>query len=320
MKKVAPSHTIDLDKQIYCFELSAYEWSQNLVCIAVESKIILGLIKFPEDSENEDFEWKNLEEIHHEPRCTAIAFAPETSLAVIPKVAKFGTAGVDFKLRIFNTNLDSKPNVHVLQGHSNYINDIAWDPEGRYLSSVSDDNFCKVWTNSDDKCSEHSTFPLRSAGMSVKWHPDDSEKIMVAEKKGMIHMYNVASQQVVLTVEATKSPLMSADWSLNNRLHVSALVAGEIIFWDLRYSCRSLETKSIHEDGGLCVKYSPNNENVTASVGRPDITLKVTHFQSKIPQIEASLKLFGGLCWHYRLPYVGVATDRKLCFWKVNTK
>lgn len=47
MKKVAPSHTIDLEKQIYCFELSGYEWSQNLVCIAVQTKIILGIVKFP---------------------------------------------------------------------------------------------------------------------------------------------------------------------------------------------------------------------------------------------------------------------------------
>ncbi|KAG4066524.1 hypothetical protein HA402_007160 [Bradysia odoriphaga] len=320
MKKVIPSHTIDLGKQIYCFELSGYEWSQNLVCIAVQSKIILGVVRFPEDSENESFDWVPLEEIHHEPRCTSIAFAPETSLAVIPKVVKLGTAGVDFKIRIFHSNLDSKPTVQILQGHTNYINAIAWDPEGRYLSSVSDDNSCIIWTNNDEQCSEHSIFPLKSAGMSVKWHPDDSEKILVAEKKGVIHMYNVASQQVVLSVETGKSPLMSADWSTANRLQISALVGGDVIFWDLRNSCRSLETKSIHEDGGLCVRFSSNNENVTASVGRPDLTLKVMHLQSQIPQIEAQLKLFGGLCWHYRLPYVGVATDRKLCFWKVSTK
>lgn len=62
------------------------------------------------------FDWTALEEISHEPRCTSIAFAPETSLAVIPKVVKLGTAGVDFKLRIFHSNLDSKPTVQVLQG------------------------------------------------------------------------------------------------------------------------------------------------------------------------------------------------------------
>lgn len=55
MKKVPPTHTIDLDKQIYCFELSGYEWSQNLVCIGVESKIILGIIKFPVRYQNNMF-------------------------------------------------------------------------------------------------------------------------------------------------------------------------------------------------------------------------------------------------------------------------
>lgn len=47
MKKVQPAHVIDVDKQIYCFELSGYEWSQHLVCIGVLNKIILGTVKFP---------------------------------------------------------------------------------------------------------------------------------------------------------------------------------------------------------------------------------------------------------------------------------
>lgn len=55
-----------------------------------------------------------------------------------------------------------------------------------------------IWTNNDEQCSAHSTFPLRSAGMSVKWHPDDSEKVLIAEKKGVIHMYNVVSLLMLL--------------------------------------------------------------------------------------------------------------------------
>lgn len=71
--------------------------------------------------------------------------------------------------------------------------------------------------------------------MAVKWHQDDSEKILVAEKKGVIHMYNVISQQIVLSIETKKAPLMSADWSLSNRLHIAAIASGEIIRWDLRH-------------------------------------------------------------------------------------
>ena len=43
----APTYTISLSDQIYCFELSSYEKSQNLAVVAVVNKIILGLIKFP---------------------------------------------------------------------------------------------------------------------------------------------------------------------------------------------------------------------------------------------------------------------------------
>lgn len=42
-----PSHMISLNHQIYCFELSQYEYSTNLVCAALENKIILGLLQFP---------------------------------------------------------------------------------------------------------------------------------------------------------------------------------------------------------------------------------------------------------------------------------
>lgn len=83
---------------------------------------------------------------------------------------------------------------------------------------------------------------------------------------------------------------------------------------------RPIDTKPIHEDGGLVVRFSPNNEYVFASCGRPDVTLKVFHAKSQVAQLEAPLKLFGGLCWHYRLPYVAAAHDRKLCFWKIHTK
>lgn len=68
------------------------------------------------------------------------------------------------------------------------------------------------------------------------------------------------------------------------------------------------------------MRFSPNSEMVICSVGRPDITLKVFTAKSIVPLIEAPLKLFGGVAWHHRLPYVAAAYDRKLCFWKIQIK
>lgn len=248
-----------------------------------------------------------------------MCFAPDTSLIAIPKTVTFCAAGADYILRIFRTDLQNADTVQTLQAHSSYINDCCWDTDGEHLASVSDDHSCRIWT-AETQYENVTTFCLSSAGIAVKWHPEEPYKVMVAEKKGIIRFYNVRSQQAILSVETNKYPLMSADWSLNNRLFVTALAAGDIVTWDLRRSCTPYGIKQVHEDGGRIVKFSPNSEHVYASVGRPDITLKVYTAKSTVALIEAPLKLFGGMTWHNRLPYVGAAFDRKLCFWKVQIK
>ncbi|XP_055390326.1 nucleoporin Nup37 [Condylostylus longicornis] len=314
-----PTHLINLKEQIYCFEICGNDFAHYLIGIAVTKKVVLALLKFPEETETESFEYLPTKEIYHESRCHAIAFSPSTSLACLPKVVMFCTAGADFILRIFRSDLQNSDTVQELKGHTNYVNDLAWEPEGEFLASVSDDHSCRIWS-SINNFESVTTFCLNSAGMSVKWHPEEPSKVLVAEKNGIIHLYNAKSQQVILSLESPKTPLMSADWSLHNRMYVAALCGGDIITWDLRRTCRPADIKQIHEDGGRIVKISPNTDQVTASVGRPDITLKVLTAKSQIPLIESTLKLYGGLAWHSRLPYVAAAFDRKLCFWKVQTK
>lgn len=91
----------------------------------------------------------------------------------------------------------------------------------------------------------------------------------------------------------------------------------------MSFCSRAIETKMFHEDGGLSIKYSPNAQQVVASVGRPNVTLVVSHLKSDkndLPLLVASLKLYGGLGWHSRLPYICCADDSKLHFWKVFAK
>lgn len=42
-----PTHSIPLNKQIFCFELSQYECFSNLFVAALQHKIVLGQISFP---------------------------------------------------------------------------------------------------------------------------------------------------------------------------------------------------------------------------------------------------------------------------------
>lgn len=47
-----PTFQLHFSKQIYCVELSPYEWSQHLICIALAEEIVIGTIKFQVKSFN----------------------------------------------------------------------------------------------------------------------------------------------------------------------------------------------------------------------------------------------------------------------------
>lgn len=174
-----------------------------------------------------------MRELDQDTRSHAIAVAPDSTLSMLPKLVKFCTAGADFVVRIYRSNLDDSDTVQEVNRHTSYVNDVAWEPSGKYLASVSDDHSCQIRCQQDDFKSEV-IFRLKSPGMIVRWHPETPDKMLVAEKHGIIHIYNIESRQVIHSIETNKSPLMGADWCLRNPLLVTALSAGEATVFDLR--------------------------------------------------------------------------------------
>jgi WD40 repeat protein len=54
--------------------------------------------------------------------------------------------------------------LQVLCGHTNYVNCIAYESDGQFLASVSDDHKCKLWNiKEDNSCT--ATFFLTSPGI-----------------------------------------------------------------------------------------------------------------------------------------------------------
>jgi nuclear pore complex protein Nup37 len=121
--------------------------------------------------------------------------------------------------------------LQILEGHKDYTNAISYEPEGELLASVSDDHTCKLWAvKENQKCV--STFFLTSPGISVCWHSEESGKLLVAEKNGLIRMYNVRSQQAIMSLDSGAVPLTAADWG-PNPLKVVSMAAGELLLWDV---------------------------------------------------------------------------------------
>ncbi|KZC13807.1 PREDICTED: nucleoporin Nup37 [Dufourea novaeangliae] len=313
---VPPTFQLHFSKQIYCVELSQYEWSRHLICIALAEEIVIGTIKFQEEDETvEDIAYNPLRTFRHDTRPHAIAWSPETSLSVVPKVLMFCIAGADFRIRLYTSNM-TDDTVCEMEGHKDYINSICYETEGEILASASDDHTCKLWAvKEDEKCI--STFYLTSPGMTIRFHPEKPGKFLVGEKNGQIHMYDVRSQQAIMSLDADIVPLMSIDWG-SNPFKIAGIAAGKLLLWDISNLSLPQESGPLHIEGGLIVKFSPVYDHLVATIGRPDNLLKIRNVKSDQEILCGQVKLIGGITWHYSEPYICAASDREIRFWKVS--
>lgn len=120
--------------------------------------------------------------------------------------------------------------LQVLSGHTDFINEVSYDPESNFVASVSDDNTARIWSTLDYSCI--AVLHLMSPGMSTCWHKDDPAKLMVAEKVGVIRFYNVNTQKPILSLDFGK-PLSAAHWSPKDTQSICSLHLGEVVQWDL---------------------------------------------------------------------------------------
>lgn len=84
--------------------------------IFVEESFWYIIFHQEEDDDLEDeLEFQLLKEFHHETRVSALAWSPETSLSVLPKCLSFASAGADYKLRLFSSDLVASHTLQVVQ-------------------------------------------------------------------------------------------------------------------------------------------------------------------------------------------------------------
>nr|CAI5868062.1 unnamed protein product [Callosobruchus analis] len=222
----APTFIKDVSEygQILFVQFAPFEWCQDLLLIVFQEKILLAQLELTETLQVEI-----LTEFSHPTRCTAIAISPQTSLLSVPHQLLFVAAGNDFKLRLYDSNLNNQNTCKVLVGHSTYINDVNFDPDNNYFASTGDDHAVKVWYADG---TYKASFDLTSPGISVCWQREDTCELLVAEKIGIIRFFNVESESPVLSLDYTR-PLCSAHWAPSDRDLVASLHSGELLIWEL---------------------------------------------------------------------------------------
>ncbi|XP_065158113.1 nucleoporin Nup37 [Atheta coriaria] len=307
---------IDLQEtsSIKSVHFSPYEWSQDTIIVVLEDLIIVGQVSI-----QDTISLKKLCEIEYSGAYTALSISPDACISTLPIHIQFCVADTkDFNLRVYScTGTSEEAQVHKdLVGHRSYINAVAYDPENNYISSVSDDNTCRVWSIPEDhECV--ATFILSSPGMATCWHREDVSKLLVAEKCGIIRFYNINTQKALMSLDVRKN-LYDVHWAPSDSQLLGSLQMGELILWDVtKPSCP--KQKLLFTQHGGSLRFSALGELV-AAVNKLEGSLKVVHIHTLQQRLNVPIQLPTNVTWHSRLPVLCVGDDRRLCFWKVKSK
>ncbi|ELW71583.1 Nucleoporin Nup37 [Tupaia chinensis] len=226
------AYTVDCEDYVHVVEFNPFESgdSGNLIAYGGNNYVVIGMCTFQEEEADVDgIQYKTLRTFHHGVRVDGIAWSPETRLDSLPPVIKFCTSAADMKIRLFTSDLQDTNEYKVLEGHSDFINGLVFDPkEGQEIASL-----------------------------------------MVAEKNGTIRFYDLLAQQAILSLESEQVPLMSAHWCLKNTFKVGAVAGNDWLIWDITRSSYPQDKRPVHMDRAYLFRWSTVNENLFATTGYP---------------------------------------------------
>ena len=175
--------------------------SGSLLALGLRSRVVVLQLDFSEESAMIPAA-HTLKEINHDGRVQCLAWDPRTDLC--SRALRFATGGAK-DVCVFSLT-DAGEQVRTMaNGHTDYVNDISFQPHDTESGSGSSGGEHLVASGSDD-CSLivhdcqtgrmiHSV-AFGSPVMAVKWNPAEGSKLLAAEKGGVIHIFNMISFNV----------------------------------------------------------------------------------------------------------------------------
>lgn len=298
-------------------EFCPFDTAAGLIAYGGDDRVALGMCLFQEEAQDSHLpvlQFQHITDFHHGTSVHSIAWSPNTNVQHLPYSFQFCTAGDDRKLRYFVSDGRSSSSVTVLEGHLSYINDCVIEPvSGLDVASVSDDHTCCLWDL--ETGTQKTSIPLGSAGVSVKWNASEPNKLMVAEKNGIIRFYDLVSQQSIMSLSAGRVPLISADWCKINALKVGAVASDDWLIWDMSKSSLPEVTDQAHSKGVCKFRWSNVHENLFATTGRPGNYINVYHMEHRKMPVSCQMQTGGGLSWHPSLPVCATGGGNKVHLW-----
>ncbi|MFM6396889.1 MAG: protein kinase domain-containing protein, partial [Planktothrix sp.] len=166
--------------------------------------------------------------------------------------------------------------IATLTGHSNYVNSVAFSPDGRTLASGSDDNTIKLWDVQNRR--QIATLTGHSHYVIFIAFSPDGRTLASGSRDMTIKLWDVQSQREIATLTGHSKIVWSVAFSPDGRMLASGSQDKTIKLWDVQ-SQREITTLTGHPDIVNSVAFSPDSRTLASGSG--DKTIKMWDVQNR---------------------------------------
>ncbi|MEL7500234.1 MAG: protein kinase [Planctomycetota bacterium] len=161
------------------------------------------------------------DQLKHEAAVLCLKFAPGGELV---------TSGADHQIHIWDT--DQRKVIHEFEAHDDFVWDVSFSPDGKWLVSASSDGTAKVWSTVD--WSLEATLEGHEAGLASARFSPDGAYLLTASDDCSIRLWDASSYKHLHTFVGHKNPVWRAVFSpVDSNVFASSGYDGKLILWDL---------------------------------------------------------------------------------------
>lgn len=163
-----------------------------------------------------------------------------------------------------------------LSGHSGWVLEVAWSPNGQYLASCGAGEFFKIWSTSDwHEMEIQSGSGSFSPIVTLAWSPS-GEYIAGGTLDGTIEIWRVSDFTLEATLhsqtDSVTSTISDLAWNPTGEYIASVSTEGPIKIWQVT-DWKEIRVLSDHKNLVACVAWSPNSQYMAS--GSYDNTIKI---------------------------------------------
>jgi WD40 repeat protein len=149
-----------------------------------------------------------------------------------------------------------------LAGHSSWVINVAYSPNGQQLASASDDKTIKIWDVSSGQLLKSLTG--HSSVVNSVAYSLNGQQLASASFDNTIKIWDVSSGQLLKTLTGHSDAVYSVAYSPNGQQLASASVDKTIKIWDVS-SGQLLKTLAGHSKEVNNATYSPNGQQLASA-------------------------------------------------------